>query len=108
MAPSRTRVTIDNKYKAILQVEKGVQKKLVAEQFGVSPSTLSTWLRNKDRIKSRCNIGTVGPNAKVMKAGNFLKTEQAILEYILQARTANIELTGTIIKIKAIFAPREG
>ena len=36
-----------------------------------------------------------------MKAGHFVKTEQAILEYILQARTANIELTGTIINIKA-------
>ena len=42
MAPSvRTHVTIDTKYKAILQVEKGVQKKLVAEQFGVPTSTLS-------------------------------------------------------------------
>ena len=102
MAPSvRTHVTIDTKYKAILQVEKGVQKKIVAEQFGVPPSTLSTWLKSKDSIKSRCNTGTVGPNAKVMKAGHFVKTEQAILEYILQARAANIELTGTIIKIKA-------
>ena len=36
-----------------------------------------------------------------MKAGHFVKTEQAILENILQARAANIELTGTIIKIKA-------
>ena len=100
-APSRNHDTIETKYKAILQVEKGVQKKLVAEQFGVPSSTLSTLLRSRDSIKSRCNTGTVGSKAKVMKEGHFVKTEQAILEYILQARAANIELTGTIIKIQA-------
>ena len=36
-----------------------------------------------------------------MKVGDFVKTEQAILEYIAQASAANIELTGTIIKIRA-------
>merc|ERR1711874_461965 len=84
-APSHTHVTIETKYKVIMEVKKGVQKKLVAQQFGVPSSTLSTWLRSRDSIKSRCNTGTVGPKAKVMKAGHFVKTEQAILEYTLQA-----------------------
>ncbi|CAL4069779.1 unnamed protein product, partial [Meganyctiphanes norvegica] len=36
-----------------------------------------------------------------MKAGRFVKTEQATLNWLLQARTANIPLTSTIIQIKA-------
>ena len=76
-------------------------KKMVATKFGIPPSTLSTWLRKKDDIKARCESGTVGPKAKAMKADHFEKTEQAILQYIFEARAANIEFTGTIIKIKA-------
>ena len=101
MAPKRTFLTLDTKYQAILEVEKGVMKKVVAAKFGVPPSTLSTWIKQKDAIKAKCESGTVGPKAMVMKAGRFEKTEKAILQYILEARAANIEFTGTIIKIKA-------
>ena len=109
MAPKRTFLTLDTKYQAILEVEKGVMKKVVADKFGIPPSTLSTWLRKKDAIKAKCEAGTVGPKAMTMKAGHFEKTEHAILQYILEARAANIEFTGTIIKIKAEeFAKRFG
>ena len=102
MAPAkRNHETVDTKYKAILEVERGVQKKLVAEKFGVKPDTLSTWLKNKDIIRSRSESGTVGAKAMAMKAGRFVKTEQATLNWLLQARTANIPLTSTIIQIKA-------
>ena len=101
MAPTRSHMTLDTKYKAILEVENGVMKKEVAAKFGIPPSTLSTWLKGKAAIKARCESGTVGPKAMAMKAGRFEKTEQAILQYILEARAANIEFTGTIIKIKA-------
>ena len=101
MAPTRNHMTLDTKYKAILEVEKGAVKKLVAEKFGIPSSTLSTWLKQKDAIKARCEAGTVGPKAKAMKAGQFEKTEQAILQYILEARASNLELSGTLIKIKA-------
>ena len=83
MAPTRSHMTLDTKYKAILEVEKGAMKKVVATKFGIPPSTLSTWLCKKDDIKARCESGTVGPKAKAMKGGRFEKTEQAILQYIL-------------------------
>ena len=95
---SHSHITIETKYKAIIQVEKSVQKKLLRKQFGVPFSIISSWLRSRDSIKSRCNTGTVDLKAKVMKVGHFVKTDQAILEYIAQASAANIELTGTILK----------
>ena len=45
MAAKRKQYTIETKYQAILQVEKCVQKKVVADDLGISASTLSTWLK---------------------------------------------------------------
>ena len=48
----RKQYAIETIYQAIMQVEKGVQKKSVADNFGISASTLSTWLKTKDITKT--------------------------------------------------------
>jgi len=42
--------TLLNKYKALNKLESGIAKKDVAAQYKVPPNTLSTWIKNKDKI----------------------------------------------------------
>ena len=109
MAAKRKQFTIETIYQAILQVEKGVQKKVVAADLGISPSTLSTWLKAKDTTKTAYESGAFGGKTKRMKPGQYPKMETALVAWMHEARAANISLSGTLLKIKAKhFAEKVG
>ena len=109
MAAKRKQFTMETKYQAILQVEKGIQKKIVAADLGISPSTLSTWLKAKDATKTAYESGAFGGKTKRMKPGHYPKMEAALLAWMHEARAANIALSGTLLKIKAKhFAEKVG
>ena len=101
MAAKRKQFTIETKYQAILQVEKGVQKKVVAADLGISARTLSTRLTTKDTTKAAYESGAFGGKAKRMKPGQFPKTETSLVAWMHEARAANMSLSGTLLKIKA-------
>ena len=73
------------KYQTILQVEKGVQKKVVAADLGISASTLSTWLKTKDTTKAAYESGAFDGKAKRMKPGQFPKTETSLVAWMHEA-----------------------
>ena len=53
--------TYETKYDAIMEVERGsLSKKQIAEKFGISSSTLSTWLKNAESIRQKVTSGEVG------------------------------------------------
>ena len=101
MAAKRKQFTIETKYQAILQVEKGVQKKVVAADLGISASTLSTWLKTKDTTKAAYESGAFGGKTKRMKPGQYPKMETALVAWMHEARGANISLSGT----KLVYLP---
>ena len=89
MAAKRKQFTIETKYQAILQVEKGVQKKVVAADLGISASTLSTWLKTKDTTKAAYESGAFGGKTKRMKPGQYPKMETALVAWMHETRAAN-------------------
>ena len=42
--------TLSDKYEALKKIERGIAKKDVAALYNVPPNTLSTWIKNKDKI----------------------------------------------------------
>ena len=44
-------VTLKVKYEALKELEKGRPNKVVASQFGIPGSTLTTWKKNKKDIR---------------------------------------------------------
>ena len=81
MAAKRKQFTIETKYQAILQVEKGVQKMVVAADLGISASTLSTWLTTKDTTRAAYESGAFSGKAKRMKPGQFPTTETSLVAW---------------------------
>ena len=101
MACKRKLLTIGDKYAALIDVEKGVTKSVIADRLGVSRSTLSCWIRDAEKIRKAYETGSFSHNTKRMKVGKYPKTEEATSKWLLEARAANINISGTILKIKA-------
>ena len=62
--------TLKEKYEAIKKLESGCANKNVATDYDVSPSTLSTWLKSKDKIVKAFEGGTSSKTQKLKPCGN--------------------------------------
>ena len=96
--------TIETKYKAILEVEKGLKKKQdIASQFNIKPATLSTWIKNKDKIKSSYESSNFSPSSKRMRTSQYPDVEKALDTWFKEARSADapIPINGPILQDQA-------
>ena len=93
--------TIADKYAAVLDVEKGASKKDVAERHGIPRTTLAGWLKQKEKIKEAFDSGSFGSKTKRLRTSSKVRTEEALLRWVTEARAANVPITGAIMTIKA-------
>ena len=102
--------TYETKYDAIMEVERGsLSKKQIAEKFGISSSTLSTWLKNAESIRQKVTSGEVGPQRKRDRTAKFPEVEDALLKWFTNARTQSVAISGEMMREKArYFADKLG
>ncbi|GBN46581.1 hypothetical protein AVEN_268207-1 [Araneus ventricosus] len=80
-------------------MEKGLKKKSeIAKEFGIPSNTLSTYLKNRDKIWSSEN-GT-GKNRKRMRGPDCPDVDGCVLKWFKQARDKNIPISGPIMRAK--------
>jgi len=89
------------KYKAILDVEAGMQKSLVAEKYSIPRNTLSTWLASKDKIKKAYDDGQINSKRSRIQTARFKEVDEALYDWFRSVRRDNIPLSGTLIMEKA-------
>lgn len=87
-------------------VESGEKKSDVAKRFDIPPSTLSTILKNKDKVP----IGNGRVNKKKRnRPGEFPRLEECLLSWLEQCLGQNIPIDGPLFKGKALkFASELG
>ena len=91
--------TIQDKYQAIRAVEAGNKKKSeIAKEFNVPPNTLSTWLKNKDKIVEAYESSSFGPATKKMRTADFPDVEKALDIWFRNARANSVPISGPILK----------
>ena len=92
---------IKEKYAALKEVEGGSSKSQVAMKYGVPKNTLSTWIKNKERIFE--SMKTQGNKTKRMrlKEGTFAKLDELIFKWLLTVRSRNVVVSASILKTKA-------
>lgn len=106
MAPREIKyksITIDQKLKAIRDVESGMKKTDVAKKYGIKLNSLSNILKIKEQLKSDFAKEPLIGKKKRLRHGKFQEVEQATKQFVSQAREANVPVNGEMIKQTAEF-----
>ena len=94
------RKTLTDKYKAILELEKGNKSKTeIAKMFDVPLNTLSGWIKHADSIKD--GHGRFGPKRLSLKQGTFKELEQELSKWCRSVLDQNKPLSRPMILEKA-------
>ncbi|WAR03293.1 TIGD4-like protein, partial [Mya arenaria] len=91
--------TIEVKFNALLEVERGVKTKAqIARELNINSSTLSTWLKNTTAIKE--GFRNFSPKRKTMKSGKWDELEAELIKWL--ANTHDQTVNGNVLKMKAV------
>lgn len=93
-------LSIEKKCLIISEINKrNKKKKDIAEEFGISPTTLSTILKNKDKIEeaSSSNVRCKFQKARLCE---YPDVDEAMIKWTTVARHKNIPLSGPINREK--------
>ncbi|KAL4125963.1 hypothetical protein QTP88_010196 [Uroleucon formosanum] len=95
-------LTVGDKIKIINEVKKGVKrKKYMATEFGIPASTLSTILKEKDKILKAVEEAPCLSSRKKFKTTSFPEINHAITEWMKRVRDYNLFILGPLIQEKA-------
>ena len=93
--------SIKDKYQALKEVKEGKSKLQVAAKYGIPKSTLSTWIKNKDKIFEAVKKG-MNTKRQRLRAGSYEKLDQVIFKGLLTVRSRDVAVSALILKTKAI------
>jgi hypothetical protein len=99
MPPKRVikTLSIQDKFNLIKDVDSGFKKKDIAIKYGAPKSTVSTILKNKEKVIKAIE-GTVSQNCKRLKEGTFENVDRAVVDWFKATKSQNILVSGALIK----------
>ena len=98
--------TLNEKCKALKDIEKDLSNKDASKRYGVPPNTISTWIKNKEKYFKALEDYCSTKKAKIIK-NYFEKLDNVVLQWFLSKRSQNIPIDGNLIKEKAITFVKE-
>ncbi|GBO06954.1 Tigger transposable element-derived protein 6 [Araneus ventricosus] len=91
--------SIEEKNLILNEVDKGVKKKDIALKFGLPPNSLSTIIKNRDKIQ---NYDSSNSCSKRLKTCVYEDVDKAVLKWIHTMRDKNVPIFGAFIIEKAL------
>ena len=101
-----THKTLLEKFQALRDLEKAESNKDVPAKYNVPKNTLSTWVKNKDKLFDALKKSTNDKRQK-LKPGNHELVDQAIFNWFLNMRSQNVPLSASMIQEKAVNFAKE-
>ena len=93
--------SIKDKYQALKEVEEDKSKLQVAAKYCTPKNTLSTWIKNKDKIFETAKKGMTAKRQR-LRAGRYEKLDQAIFKWLLTVGSRDMAVSALILKTKAL------
>ena len=93
--------TLNEKCKALKDIEKGLSNKDASKKYGVPPNTISTWIKNKEKYFKALEDSCSSKKRK-LRESDFEKLENIVFRWFLSKRSQNIPTDGNLTKEKAI------
>ena len=88
------------KCQIIRQIEKGMTNKEASEKFGVPKNTISTWMKNKNKLFE--GLEQSSSDAKKMRGCDYQQVDKAVFKWFCLQRSQNVPTDGPILKEKAL------
>ena len=88
------------KCQIIRQIEKGMTNKEASEKFGVPKNTISTWMKNKNKLFE--GLEQSSSDAKKMRGCDYEQVDKAVFKWFSLQRSQNVPIDGPILKEKAL------
>lgn len=105
MPPKNVSLSIKEKQQIINAVASGCKQIDVSKRFNVPRSTITSILKNKDKITSQSSDSKI----KRFKTGDYPQLEDKVKQWFAQARNSNVPVGGNILREKArVFAEKMG
>ena len=99
---------LKQKYEPLLEVAKGAPKSTVARKYNVPNNTLSTWIKNKDKIIQSYRECSNVKRRRVQYSPNK-NLDKAVYKWLRAVRSKNAVVNTLILKEKSsIFAKAFG
>src|SRR5215469_14651967 len=97
----QTELSLQQKSEVLLRIQKGESQRKLAEQYGVSKTTIANINKNEYSV-----INAVESNCSQNRKRKIRKTENEevnniILEFLIKCRAQNIPVTGPMLQAKA-------
>ena len=73
----------------------------VASQYNVSQATVSSILKNSEKLKEKFYGGEDNAKVKRQRLPHQLKVDSALLSWFKKARANNIPVSGPMLRLKA-------
>ena len=92
--------SIKDNFNALTEVEDGKTKSQVVAKYGISKNTLSTWLKNKDKIFEAPKKGSNSKRQR-LRQGTFANLDQAMFKWLLVVRNRDVAVSALVFETKA-------
>ena len=93
--------TLRERYAALKEVEEGSTKSQVAMNYGIPKNTLSTWIKNKEKIFESMKMQGNKSKRRRLRQGTFANLDDLIFKGLLTVRGRNLVVSASIPKTKA-------
>ena len=98
--------TLAEKCQALKELENGTSNKEIAEKYGVPKNTVSTWVKNKEKLFAAL-LETSSNKRKKIRESNYADVDNVVFKWFLCQRSKSIPIDGTFIKEKAMTYAKE-
>ena len=97
--------TLNEKCKALKDIEKDLSNKDASKKYVVPPNTISTWIKNKEKYFKALEDNCSSKKRK-LRESDFEKLDYVVSQWFLSKQSQNITIDGNLIKDKAIPMPK--
>ena len=98
--------TLNEKCKALKDIEKGLSNKDASLKYGVPPNTTSTRIKNKEKYLKALENNCSSKKQK-FRESNFEKLDNVVFRWFWSKPSQNIPIDGNLIKEKAMAYAEE-
>ena len=93
--------TLKEKCNILSHIEKGMTNKEATDKAGVPKNTISTWIKNKEKIFQ--TLEESAPSTKKLRGCQYEKFDMALFEWFVLQRSQNIPIDGSMIQEKRLL-----